>query len=191
MNSRELKLLGLLLAVLFIITAEVYFRNLGGSETRHWSILILAFLNLVALGVIINGIVKIVRHKNHNRLIPKIQTVITFWQVEYGRNPIMENGRQIPADPKIVLLLLVCDPDYVKTLDLPDIGERELNRYYTSMYVRMVDSARLPPRMSYRRFTAHMAQHLQGLTTNPVKPQSGNGLVNMIGEYDGLNRNRK
>ena len=33
MNSRELKLLGLLLAVLFIITADVYFRNLGGSET--------------------------------------------------------------------------------------------------------------------------------------------------------------
>lgn len=185
MKKRELWLLGLLGVILFIVTTYVCVYQWGYSGLKLAANLINAVLNIGLIGYLIYIFANVANYNRYGKYTPHVMSVITFWQIEYERNPIMEAGRKIPVDCRIVLLKLVCDPEYVAKLNLPDIGDHELNRYYTSMYIRMVDCIGLPEGLTYRAFTRHMATYLQGLTANPVKSQTGNGLVDMIGEYDG------
>lgn len=189
MNKRELWLLGALGVVLFLITTFVSVYLWGYTGLKLAGALFNAIFNLGLIGFVIYHFAKMNKHRTYGKHVPYVMSVLTFWQLDYNRNPIMENGYRLQVDPKIVLLKLVCDPEYGKYLELPDIGNLELQRYYTSMYIRMVDCVGLPPNLTYQEFTKHVARYLLGLTANPVKPQSGLGVTKTIGNiHCGLNR---
>ncbi len=67
---------------------------------------------------------------------------------------------------------------------IADLADRELNRYYTSMYIRMVKLIGVPSKMTYQQFTKHMAEYLQVATGYPTVKQDGKGLANMVPEFD-------
>lgn len=189
MSKRKLRLLITIGVILFIITTFVSVYFLGYAGLKLAGALFNALLNLAVIGFVVYHLDAMNKHRTYGKHVPYVMSVLTFWQLDYNRNPIMENGYRLQVDPKIVLLKLVCDPEYGKSLNLPDIGNHELQRYYTSMYIRMVDCVGLPPNLTYQEFTKHVARYLLGLTANPVKPQSGLGATKAIGSiHCGLNR---
>ena len=67
---------------------------------------------------------------------------------------------------------------------IANLEDHELNRYYTSMYIRMVKLIGVPSKMTYQQFTKHMAEYLQVATGYPTVKQDGKGLANMVPEFD-------
>ena len=184
MNKREISLYGIFCIVAIILVTWVCVYTWGYDGLLLAGKLISAVFNLVLLGVVLHFGIELSRKSERGRYIAYVKSVLTFWKLEYDRNPIMENGRPIPVDSMIVLLKLTCDLKYSVQNNLPDIGNHELNRYYTSMYIRMVKLIGLPEGMSHQKFTKHMAEYLQAATRNRSVKQDGSGLVNMVPEYD-------
>ena len=67
---------------------------------------------------------------------------------------------------------------------IANLADHELNRYYTSMYIRTVKLIGVPSKMTYQQFTKHMAEYLQVATGYPTVKQDGKGLANMVPEFD-------
>ena len=182
MNKRELWLMGLLSVVLFTITAWVCIDQWGYGGLKLFSNLTSAVINLGILVFALHMAVKLKRQKDQSEVVPHIKSVLTFWQLEYERYPIMVKGNPIQIDPKLLLLTLTSDRPYVDRNKLPDFPDYDICRYYTLAYLRIVNCVGLPKNMSVREFTVQVAKYLQGLTKNPVKTQTGHGLANLIGE---------
>lgn len=184
MNKRELWLLVLLGVFLFIITTYVcvYLWEYEGFKLA--GALFNALLNLGLFGFVAYQLRVMHYRKTYGNYVPYVMSVITFWQLEYVRNPVTDYGYRSKVDPKIVLLTIVCDPEFSKSINLPEIGESQLKQYYTSMYIRMVDCVGLPPKLTYCEFTKHMARYLLELTANSARPQTGLGIIGNIGKYD-------
>ena len=184
MNKREMSLYGIFCVVAFALVTWVCIHTWGYEGLLLAGKLLNAIFNLALLGFILHVCSDMSRKSKRGRYIANVQSVVTFWKLEYQRNPIMENGRRIQVDPLIVLLKLTCDQKYSMQNNLPDIGDHELNRYYTSMYIRMVKLIGVPSKMTYQQFTKHMAEYLQVATGYPTVKQDGKGLANMVPEFD-------
>lgn len=180
---RELLWVIVISTVLSVISSIILNHEFQAVNAPMYFRIICSSFNAALIVIVVKGIYQLVYIPYTQSFDPEIQAMLTFWEIEYNRNPIMENGRKLNVDCNMVLLILLSDRKYVDFNKLPDIGNYQLNRYYTSMYMRMVDLIGLPHRVSYRRYSRRTAILLQAKLDLPYHKPTGNGLVNMIPEY--------